>query len=266
MKQYAINIVRKLKLLPLAECIRFFVVSLKNRSDNRLFLSKNDSFIAPPLWLAYDAYGHTNWKSYYESGFVHANFFSELILRNTHSNTLKVLDWGCGPGRLIRHMPKLLGSRNPLIYGCDYNHKTIDWCRSTLKTIHFEKNQLTPPLPFETQLFDVVYGLSVFTHLSEAMHFEWIQELKRILKPGGILILTTHGDIYRDKLLNHEKIVYDSHNLVAREGVKEGKRCYTTFHPPQFIKEKLFKEWTILEHITNAISHNISQDVWVLRR
>jgi SAM-dependent methyltransferase len=266
LKQRVMNLARQTQFLPVAEYVRFLFSVLKNRAANRQFLSKYSSFSPPPQWLAYDAYGHTNWEFYEKSGLLHASFFAELILKNCHSKTLKVLDWGCGPGRLIRHLPKLLASRTPSIYGCDYNDSTIEWCRSNLTPMHFEKNQLSPPLPFENQFFNAVYALSVLTHLSEEKHFEWVQELKRILKPGGILIVTTHGEAYRDKLLNQELAHYDSHHLVVRKGVKEGKRCYTAFHPPRFIRETLFKSWKMLEHFPSPISKNLVQDVWVFQR
>jgi ubiquinone/menaquinone biosynthesis C-methylase UbiE len=266
MKQNLMSVARKFKILFLAEYGRFLISLLKSRLDNQKFLSKQPSFVPPPCWLAYDAYGHTSWRSYDESGLEHAIFFSELILKYNPSPSLHVLDWGCGPGRLIRHMPRLLANRYPKIYGTDYNTKTISWCRSVLKDIIFEQNQLVPPLVFQSNFFNAIYGLSVLTHLSEATHFAWIDELNRILKPGGILIITTHGDAYRDKLLSKEKIDYDSHNLVIRHGVQEGKRCYTAFHPPQFIKEKLFKSWKILEHIPNSLSRKIAQDIWVVQK
>lgn len=266
MKQKLMKIARDFKVLFLAEYTRFFFSLLKNRSDNKKFLSAQPFFVPPPYWLAYDAYGHTNWRSYVQSGVEHASFFAELILKYTTCSDLKVLDWGCGPGRLVRHMPKLLESRNSMMYGCDYNSKTIKWSRSALSGINFEQNLLAPPLVFEANYFDAIYGLSVLTHLSEPMHFAWVEELHRILKPGGILIITTHGDAYREKLLSKEKGIYDSQNLVFRDGVKEGKRCYTAFHPPKFIKEKLFKNWKILQHLPNPITRKISQDVWVIQK
>jgi SAM-dependent methyltransferase len=57
----------------------------------------------------------------------------------------------------------------------------------------FVANSAAPPLPYSGGYFDVVYCLSVFTHLSESMQDLWIGELRRILKPGGVLVLTVHG-------------------------------------------------------------------------
>jgi len=113
------------------------------------------------------------------------------------------LDWGCGPARIIRHLPKLLP--NTSLYGTDYNAKSIAWNKANFQKISFELNNINPPTSFEDGFFDAIYGLSIFTHLSEENHFNWISELYRISSPGAILILTTHGQAYREKLLPADK-------------------------------------------------------------
>ncbi len=40
-----------------------------------------------------------------------------------------------------------------------------------------------------------IHAISIFMHLSETMHYAWINELYRILKKDGILIFTTHGEL-----------------------------------------------------------------------
>lgn len=42
-------------------------------------------------------------------------------------------------------------------------------------------------------MFDLVFAYSVFSHLSEETHEKWLEEFRRILKPGGLLIVTTWG-------------------------------------------------------------------------
>ena len=62
----------------------------------------------------------------------------------------------------------------------------------------FAPNDAHPPLPFPDESFDLIYATSVFTHLDERLQFEWLSELQRVSQPGGIVLLTTHGERYRD--------------------------------------------------------------------
>lgn len=58
---------------------------------------------------------------------------------------------------------------------------------------------------YENDFFDVVYGISIFTHLSKEMHYKWFNELMRILKPGGMVILTLHGEAFKLQLSEEER-------------------------------------------------------------
>ena len=57
----------------------------------------------------------------------------------------------------------------------------------------FSVNGPLPPLPYADGSFDLIYGVSVFTHLSEEHQRAWLPELRRILKPGGLLLLSFHS-------------------------------------------------------------------------
>lgn len=83
--------------------------------------------------------------------------------------------------------------------------------------INFNSNSLAPSLKYEDNSFDFLYSVSVFTHLSEEMHYRWFKENLRIVRPGGIIMLTTHGDKY--KLLPNELFRYEQGELVMRGNV-----------------------------------------------
>ena len=182
------------------------------------------------------------------------------------SQPLKVLEWGCGPARVIRHIGGFL-TRPAELWGSDYNPRSIRWCRRHIANERFVHNGLAPPLPLEAGSFDAVYCLSVFTHLSEAMHVAWRDELLRVLRPGGILIATLHGDHYRDRhLLPHEMDEYDGGRLVVRDAVQEGKKWYAAFHSPRYVREHLFKGLPILLHRPQPLPGCLEQDVWVVHK
>jgi len=64
-------------------------------------------------------------------------------------------------------------------------HRLVHW------RIAVEKTQ--PPLPFPDNSFDLIYAVSVFTHLSEEHQRTWLPELRRVLRPGGRLLLVDIG-------------------------------------------------------------------------
>ena len=101
----------------------------------------------------------------------------------------RVLDWGVGCGRVARHFP---AAHAPRLTGCDIDRDNVEWCSAHLAG-SFVASRLTPPLPFDDGCFDLVYGISVFTHFREAMQLRWLEELARVSAPGAILLLTTHG-------------------------------------------------------------------------
>ena len=107
----------------------------------------------------------------------------------------RILDWGVGCGRVARHFLER-GQTN--IYGTDIDAVNIEWLRKELRWTNAACMSLDPPMPYPDNHFDLVYGHSVFTHLSQFDHFLWIIEIKRILKPGGIALLNRH---YRRRFL-----------------------------------------------------------------
>ena len=94
-----------------------------------------------------------------------------------------------------------------------------------MQTVDFSENGPLPPLLFEPQSFDLIYGISVFTHLNQQFQPRWLQELRRILKPDGMLILSLHGEtVWRQ--LNDEL-----RNRVQQTGVlvKESRKLEGIF-------------------------------------
>jgi SAM-dependent methyltransferase len=264
MKKYIRKAVTKWGLFPIVDWLRARYCAYQLREVNHNFMTKHPDFIPPPLELAFDAYNHVNWEIYHRSGLEHAKLFAHLIKKHSvKEQSLKILDWGCGPGRLIRHMPQLL--MHPQIFGVDYNKQTIKWCKKTFQDSQFFQNNLNPPLPFEKAIFDVVYGLSILTHLSEQSHGKWINELKRILKPNGILILTLYGHSAKNLLTEQESVLFAQGKLVVRDDEKEGKRNFAAFHSPAYVKDNLFSSQDILEHIPCQPNGVLDQDIWVIR-
>jgi len=239
---------------------------LENRRSNRVFLSEHPDFVPPPAHLAYDAYHHTNWQKYYDLGLRHAELICDLLRELVRGTEIRVCEWGCGPARVIRHLRAIPGFDKIELFGTDCNRRSIEWCQRKVRGVRFLAHSLEPPLPVEDEVFDCVYAISVFTHLSEKMHYAWIEELLRTIKPGGILIFTTQGDFYARGLLPAEKAVYDSGSLVVLSQIREGTKLFEASHPPQFVSGRLLKDHVITKHIDNPVHYQLLQEVWVVEK
>jgi ubiquinone/menaquinone biosynthesis C-methylase UbiE len=260
------NVLRKLRLLSLAEKVRYQSTLWSLKKSNKEFIKNNRDFKVPPTYLAFDAYSAPDWHFYKSSGEGTAKFLAEMAARYcTPGSISAVYEWGCGPARVVRHLPKTFG-KAVAVYGSDYNAKTIEWCKQHLNGIKFDLNGLNPPLSYGDSTFDFIYSISVFTHLSETTGLLWSEELYRVLKPKGILLITTSGDnAYKSELLNREKDKYDNQGVVVRGEYEEGKKMYLARHSPQYVKEKLLKQFEILEHSPAGFPF-IEQDYWIARK
>jgi SAM-dependent methyltransferase len=100
----------------------------------------------------------------------------------------RVLDFGCGAGRTLRHF--LSEAERAEFYGCDIDAESIAWLGDHLSPplLVFQSGE-TPSLPQPDDFFDLIYALSVFTHISD--HWSgWLLELHRVLHPTGLLFAT----------------------------------------------------------------------------
>lgn len=244
--------------------LKFQVQKWKNARRNAAFAAAHPELIFPPDYMLFEAF-QLDYQKYYEGGRKSAEWVLQHFAKHGSLAGKTVLDWGCGPARMVRHLPALLPDCS--IYGTDYNPKTIAWCRAHIEGVHFNVNQLDPPTAYADAQFDLVYGISIFTHLSEARHRSWRDELMRISKPGALLLLTTHGPVFREKLTDAERQTFDRGALVVRGQVVEGHRVFAAFQPPAYWRQLFEGAAEILEHLEGGKKDwGLEQDVWILRK
>ena len=262
-KQSIIAIARSIGLIKIIDLGLFNYSRLKNYSRNNSFKKENPGIVLPPDYMMYESF-QVNYNSYYFDSIKSAKGIIELARPYVDFKKASVLDWGCGPGRIVRHLPSIIPKSK--IYGCDYNAISINWCKSAIEDVHFVKNDLAPPLAFSDSQFNYIYGISIFTHLSEEMHHKWIAELYRVLAKGGALMLTTHGDSFYKKLTKKEMSTFSNGELTIRGNTVEGHRSYVAFHPEQYFRKLVsrFKVLAFSPGDVNALKPQ--QDVWVLRK
>lgn len=103
----------------------------------------------------------------------------------------KILDLGCGPGRLAPQFLKFLDDKGEY-YGCDISAHAINFCKEhyVRANLHFFESKMTEiPLPHE-KYFDFVLCYSVFTHLFPNEMRALLCECRRLLKGHGLMLST----------------------------------------------------------------------------
>jgi SAM-dependent methyltransferase len=203
-----------------------------------------DGLPLPPARLMFLVQGTGNVQEFLADGRATATEVMRVLKASgvEIANLGTILDFGCGCGRIIRHFHAVTHSQ---LHGTDYNREAIDWCRRKLRFAQFEVNELSPPLPYEGEHFDLIYALSVFTHLPESLQLAWMSELSRVLKPGGYLLMTTHGQCYLPYMTEAERTSFRSGRLVVREAGSAGSNPFFSAHPFEYVKAHLPPELTI---------------------
>jgi ubiquinone/menaquinone biosynthesis C-methylase UbiE len=226
-----------------------------------------DGLPLPPGYLIWLVVGTSDVQAFLDSGAVHASEFvnATLVKNGLAMNGFdSVLDFGCGCGRIMRYWKDV---RGVTLYGTDYNRQLVEWCRRHLPFASFETNSLEPPLAFKGGEFDFVYARSVFTHLGEELQSAWMEEFRRVLKPGGYLLITVSGDQFLDLLSASERERYQSSHVVVRAVEMEGKNYCAVYHPPSYVRKVLVGDnFKVVDFIPgDAAKPYCLQDAYLLR-
>lgn len=174
-----------------------------------------------------------------------------------------ILDFGCGVGRVLRHW-RLPPSVE--IHGTDYNPNLVDWCRAHLPHARFHLNALDPPLDFPDERFDLVYALSVFTHLPEAGQHAWMAELTRVLRPGGYMLISLHGRAYLDQLSSSERSAFEAGEMVVWHAEEAGRNACAAYHPEPWVRERMSEGLELIDCAPEGARGNPRQDLYLFRK
>jgi SAM-dependent methyltransferase len=256
-------VLRLLGLIGAADLVRRARQRRRDAADNAAFLAESPDFAAPPLDFVYEVTGRTSLRTFAASGRAACAALAALADTHLDGPPTRVLDWGVGPARVARWWPALRPGVE--IHGADPWEAAVRWSRHALPAVRFTPLEPSPPTPFDTAFFDLAYGVSILTHLPEGAQRAWLAELRRIVRPGGLLALTLQGNKGLSRLTPDERRRWDGGEMVVRARVKQGSRLYLAYHPPAFAR-RLFSDWEILRHEPNSIVGSGGQDLWMLRR
>jgi SAM-dependent methyltransferase len=173
-----------------------------------------------------------------------------------------VLDFGCGCGRVAR----LFKDEPWTLRGCDYNPAGVEWCQRHLTFMDAAVNGLEPPAPYGNDEFDLLYAVSVLTHLPDALGRAWIGEWRRLLRPGGLLVVTTLGDSSAGSQLNlRQRQLYEGGQPVVTKGRLAGMNACVAHHPSSYVTDTLLGGLDVLAAVPGVATGGFLQDLYVAR-
>ncbi len=175
----------------------------------------------------------------------------------------RILDFGCGCGRVLRHFA---GENGPEFHGADCNRTAIAWCQAHLPFAQCRTNDLAPPLSYGDGAFDLIYSFSIFTHLDADLQARWMRELHRVLAPGGLLLISLHGDAFAYLLNAAQKAQYSQGNMVTALAEVEGSNYCMAYHPESYVRGVLATDYRVLEFVPQGARGNPTQDLYVLQK
>jgi SAM-dependent methyltransferase len=204
--------------------------------------------------------------SFEPGGELAANSIRELVAEGGQdlAEFGAVLDFGVGCGRVARHWAKIPG---PEWHGSDYNAALSGWCHANLPHLITVRNTASGPLPYADERFDLVYAISVFTHLDEAAQATWMRELRRVIRPGGLIFFTTHGEamlVQAPEQEIHE--AFARGEPAVRYPRESGSNLCSTFHPPRYVHEVLAGALEPVAERLGGMPGLDRQDAYLFRR
>lgn len=167
----------------------------------------------------------------------------QKIVHSHEKKMYKVLDVGCGPGHLAEY---LQGIDKIEMYGCDISDEALKIAEK--KGMKTTKVNLWEKFPFADKSFDIIIATEVIEHIYDTEYF--IDEIKRILKDDGYLILTTPNVAS----LGRRFMLLLGKNPVLEYQLSGGAghiRYFTFADMKTFLQNK---GWTILSLQTDAIN------------
>jgi SAM-dependent methyltransferase len=175
-----------------------------------------------------------------------------------------VLDFGCGCGRIGRWWAELEG---PELHGCDVNAELASWSGSNL-AMDTRHTGLEPPLPYQDDRFELVYALSIFTHLPAGLERRWLTELTRVLRPGGLLWLTVAGEAHLDRLSPRDRAAFARRERVTQFADVPGTNLCAAFHPAGYVTGAMLAGFELLGTVpgsADGAAPTYSQDAYLAR-
>jgi SAM-dependent methyltransferase len=223
----------------------------------------------PPPELRANVTGGCDEDHFDETGRWSINDFNKALagIGRSMADFTRILEWGCGCGRILRHLP--FDPARQEVHGCDIDGQAIRWLQANMPNIQALETKGLPPLAYPNGHFDLIINHSVLSHLDEAYQDAWLEELRRVLSKDGVLILTVHGaHAYSRWVVGQplgvphiEQLIHESQAALDNRGIffLVDDAWGATF--PRYYQSTFHAEWYVFEHwskyfeILNYIPH-----------
>ena len=265
LKQRLKSIFVKTNSLPILDKLNYAYAALKHFASNKKFKKQYPSFIFPPDYYLYETY-RLDYKQYKEDGELTAKEILEWTAKYLQGE-LKILEWGCGVARIVRHIP-LLSNYKATVFGTDINKEMIEWDESNISNVGFSTIDYVPPTHFADEQFNLIFALSVFTHIEIGVQVSWIKEIHRMISDEGIFLFTTHGKNFEINLSEPEKKLLEVQGGLTVDYNKKGHRMMSSYNKPDNFRNLLNPYFEILEYFDGAGNPDKvgGQDLWIVKK
>jgi 2-polyprenyl-3-methyl-5-hydroxy-6-metoxy-1,4-benzoquinol methylase len=243
--------------------LQFRIQQFSNRKSNRKFRREHPGLPIPSDRDLFETF-QVNYEKYFSDGALAAKEIMEWYAPYYNTGKPIILDWGCGTGRVIQHIPNIVPEA--VCHGCDSNNNRINWARKQIHQVQFSISEGVT-LPYASQQFNLIFGISVLTHIAAEEQIEYVRELHRLLQPGGILILSTHGSRYTQQLSDRELEAY-LRGAYTRSYHEKGHRLVCTYNHAFHFQQALSALFMIQEYYDGKSHPNKlgGQDLWILQK
>ena len=178
--------------------------------------------------------------------------------------TPKVLEFASGHGRFTRHLVKAMGAERVSV--SDVVPGAVEFSRTTFGVDGFLSASVPEDVRWPAQ-YDLVFVLSLFSHLPRATWGRWLKVLFGAVAPGGLLVFTTHGH----KAARFDNVTLDAEGFFfaasSESNAIDAQEYGTTFTSPEFVRARIADtvgaDCLVHEAPVHFWNH---QDAYVLRK
>ena len=176
----------------------------------------------------------------------------------------RVLEFASGHGRFTRHLVKALGA--PRVTVSDVVPSAVEFSRATFGVDGFLSASRPEDVRWPGQ-YDLVFVLSLFSHLPRSTWSRWLRVLQDAVAPGGLLVFSTHGQ----KAADFDSVTLDADGFFfapsSESSAIDAHEYGTAFTSEAFVLKEVAEVWGADALAHHALVHFWNhQDAYVLRK